>query len=38
MMKNELVIGFDFECKDSPLTGLLQAQQTKIKISKITTD
>jgi hypothetical protein len=37
MMKNELVIDFDFECKDSASTGLLQAQQTKIKMSKITT-
>jgi hypothetical protein len=38
MMKNELVIDFDFKCKDSALTVLLQAQQTKIKMSKITTD
>jgi len=38
MMKGELVIGLDFEYKNRASTGLLQAQQTKIKMFKITID
>jgi len=38
MMKGELVIGLDFEYKNRASTSLLQAQQTKIKMPKITTE